>query len=78
MRAANEEAIFDAMAELCHLENKANRDEALISAVSQMIGAVSFVEAHAGKAKADQVVGALYRAQLSDRIVSVCELGSAG
>ncbi|MGY3328663.1 hypothetical protein ACVILI_001680 [Mesorhizobium sp. USDA 4775] len=57
-------AILDAMAELAHLENRTSADEAMRVAIAQMCAGALFVEAHAGKQKADQVVLALWQAQV--------------
>jgi hypothetical protein len=68
---ANQEAIWTAMAELGHLENSTSRDEAIRIAIAQMCAGALFLEAHAGKQRADQVVRELYTAQLRDRLVHV-------
>lgn len=61
---ANQEAIWTAMAELGHLENRTSRDEAIRIAIAQMCAGALFLEAHAGKQRADQVVRALWQAQV--------------
>ncbi|MBB6413536.1 hypothetical protein [Mesorhizobium sangaii] len=65
MREQDDIAIRDAMAELAHLENRTSRDEAMRIAIAQMCAGALFIEAHAGKWRADQVVGALWRSQVS-------------
>ncbi|WP_192178044.1 hypothetical protein [Mesorhizobium amorphae] len=69
MREQDEVAIVDAMAELSHLENRTSRDEAVRLAIAQMCAGALFIEAVAGRRKADQVVFALWRAQVpADRV----------
>lgn len=55
----NETAMWDAFAEISHLENIQGRDEATRRAIAQMIAGALFLTATAGKAKAEQVVAAL-------------------
>lgn len=54
-----ENAQWDAYAELAHLENIQGQDEATRRAIAQMIAGAMFLTATAGKAKAEQVVAAL-------------------
>ncbi|PBB92132.1 hypothetical protein CK215_14500 [Mesorhizobium sp. WSM3864] len=65
---ANAEAIWNAVAELSHLENMKGSDEAVRTAVAQMIAGGLFLEATIGKDKADAVLVELCRAQLGERI----------
>ncbi|PBC08205.1 hypothetical protein [Mesorhizobium sp. WSM3859] len=64
MREQDHIAIVDAMAELSHLENRSGRAEPMRVAIAQMCAGALFIEAQAGKQRADQVIGALWRSQL--------------
>lgn len=54
-----ENAMWDAYAELAHLENIKSPDEATRHAIAGMIAGALYLTATAGKAKAEQVVAAL-------------------
>lgn len=64
---ANTEAIWDAIAELSHLENMKGSDEAIRTAVAQMIAGGLFLEAVIGKDRADGLLAELWRSQLGER-----------
>lgn len=62
----NNAAMWDAYAELAHLENIDGADEAARRAIAQMIAGAMFLTATIGKARADQVVRALASSQTGD------------